>query len=98
MREKKVTKDQHVYRKLSVGVVKGKINKLSKLICSGAITDEQTINNSLMDIARDAYCRGYEQRVNERRLFKEKKQKRMEKEFKELLTEIDDIINNKPSA
>jgi len=93
MREKKTTKDQHVYRKLSVGVVKGQINKLSRLISSGAITDEQTINNSLIDIARDAYCRGYEQRVNERRLFKDKKQKRMDEEFKELITQIDDLTN-----
>lgn len=90
---KKETKRTHTYRKLSVGVIKGKINKLTKMISSGEISDPTTIYNSMLEIARDAYCRGWEQRVNESMAFNEMNALRQKIDFDSVLTEIDDRVN-----
>jgi len=92
-RKKKKPKTTGSFRRLSVGIIKSKVRSLSATIAKKSMMDEATIYNSIMDIATDAYCKGWQQYHNERKLFDDKKKTLIKKEFDQFLTEIDDITN-----
>ena len=97
MRKKnKPKRNWHVVsRKLSVGIIKGKIRKMARKIALGEITDEETIFNSNMEISKDSYGRGYDQKLMETRWFKERRKETIDNAWKQELDNLDDLINEK---
>jgi hypothetical protein len=88
-----IVQRQYSYRKMSVGVLKGKVAKTARKIANGEIIGYDIIHNALLEMVREAYCRGYEQNTSERRLFKDMKLRDKTNSFKGLITEIQDIVN-----
>jgi len=92
-RKKEKLKTTGSFRRLSVGTIKAKTRNLSTTIAAKSMMDEPIIYNSIMEIAADAYCKGWQQSHNKKKVFAEKKKALIDKEFNQFLTEIDDITN-----
>lgn len=90
---RKKLKDINSYRKLSVGVIKAKLRKASRAIAHKPMMDEETIFNTFKDITFEAYCRGWEQKHLEQKHFRRGRKAILEKAFKGVRDELDDIVN-----
>ncbi len=94
MRKKKKKISPDSFRKLSVGTLKGKARKLSRMIASREISiDEKAIYNTIMGIVESAVCYGHHQNTLERRRFKDKTALRQKRDFNKWITKIEDSIN-----
>ena len=92
-RKRKKLKEQHSFRKKRVGSIKGHVKGLSEAIANGVIADKDIIYNSIMDIVIECCEFGHEQCYSEKRSFRDKRVKAEKEAFDELLTEIDDKVN-----
>ena len=83
-----------VVRRTPPRVPKSRLWNLAKKIVNMP-KDSEAVYNTLKDVYSDAYGDGYERNTDDRRFFKEKKEKARRESFNSFKDSIDDLIHNK---